>query len=210
MNPNIHRWLLLLAIILTIILVPFLLFGKQIEAWVDGFIHSAGDRPGWVVAVLGSLLAVDVLAPTPSSIISTGAGFVLGFAGGTATSWVGMTLGSILGYGLGSGFGYPLASRLVGDDELTQLKEMSHRFGDWVIVISRPVPVLAETSVMFAGISKMPVVRFLLLSALSNLGISIVYAAVGAFSSTVNSFLLAFGGAILLPAMAMIVMRKRS
>ncbi len=208
MNGNIHRWILLLAIILAIILVPFLLFGEQIEVWIDGFIHSAADRPGWVIAVLGSLLAVDVLVPTPSSLISTGAGFVLGFAGGAATSWAGMTIGSLLGYWLGVTFGYPLADRLVGGDELRRFREISHQFGDWVIIVSRPVPILAETSVMFAGISEMPVGRFLLLSALSNLGVSVVYAAVGAFSSTVNSFLLAFGGAILVPSIAMIVMRQ--
>jgi uncharacterized membrane protein YdjX (TVP38/TMEM64 family) len=210
MNQNIYRWILLLAIVLAIILVPFLLFGRQIEVWIDGFIHSAANRPGWVIAVLGSLLAVDVLVPTPSSLISTGAGFVLGFLGGMATSWAGMTVGSLLGYWLGLRFGYPLADRLVGSDELKRFKEMSRRFGDWVIIVSRPVPVLAETSVLFAGMSEMPIARFLLLSALSNLGVSVVYAAVGAFSSTVNSFLLAFGGAILVPAITMILMRRIS
>lgn len=210
MNPNTRRWLLLLAIVLAVILVPFLLFGKQIEVWIDGFIHSAADQPGLVMAVLVSLLAVDVLVPTPSSLVSTGAGLVLGFVGGAAVSWAGMTVGSILGYWLGFRFGYPLADRLVGGDELRRFRKMSQRFGDWIIVASRPVPVLAETSVMFAGISEMPAGRFLLLSALSNLGVSAVYAAVGAFSYTVNSFLLAFGGAILVPALGMIVMQKLS
>ena len=66
---------------------------------------------------------------------------------------------------------------------------MRHRFGEWVIVVSRPIPVLAEASVLFAGLSGMPASRFLLLSTLSNLGISAVYAAVGAFSASTNSFL---------------------
>lgn len=210
MNPTIRRWLLLLGIVLVVILVPFLLFGKQIEIWIDSFMHSAADRPGLVIAVLVSLLAVDVLVPTPSSLVSTGAGFVLGFVGGAATSWAGMTVGSIFGYWLGLRFGYPLADRVVGSDELRRFREMRKQFGDWVIIASRPVPVLAETSVMFAGISEMPTGRFLLLSALSNLGVSAVYAAVGAFSSTVNSFLLAFGGAILVPALGMILMQKLS
>jgi len=48
----------------------------------------------------------------------------------------------------------------------------------------------------------------MLLTALSNLGISAVYAAVGAFSSNVNSFLLAFFGAILAPAAAMWLMNR--
>ncbi len=65
-----------------------------------------------------------------------------------------------------------------------------------------PVPVLAEASVLFAGMSKMNFRRFLIISTLSNLGISIVYAAVGAYSVSENSFLLAFAGAIIIPAVA--------
>jgi len=55
----------------------------------------------------------------------------------------------------------------------------------------------------------MPMHQFLLLSTLSNLGISAVYAAVGAFSATVNSFLFAFGGSILVPLVAMILTKSR-
>jgi hypothetical protein len=49
----------------------------------------------------------------------------------------------------------------------------------------------------------------MLLSTLSNLGVSAVYAAVGAFSATVNSFLFAFGGSILVPLVAMILAKRQ-
>jgi uncharacterized membrane protein YdjX (TVP38/TMEM64 family) len=68
---------------------------------------------------------------------------------------------------------------------------------------------LAEASVLFAGISGMPLAQYLLLSTLSNLGISAAYAAVGALSATVNSFLLAFAGSILLPLVAMLLVRTK-
>jgi hypothetical protein len=45
--------------------------------------------------------------------------------------------------------------------------------------------------------------RFLALSSLANLGISAAYAAVGALSANVNSFAMAFAGALLLPAAAL-------
>ena len=104
--------------------------------------------------------------------------------------------------------GYPIANRLVGEKELARFAKLQRRFGDWVIIAARPVPVLAEASVMFAGIARMPFGRFMLLTALSNLGISAVYAAVGAFSSNLNSFLLAFFGAILIPGAAMWLMNR--
>ena len=68
--------------------------------------------------------------------------------------------------------------------------------GDWTIIICRPVPVLAEASVIFAGLVGAPFSRFLVLTALSNLGIAIGYAAFGAFSMSMDSFLVAFLGAL--------------
>jgi membrane protein DedA with SNARE-associated domain len=97
----------------------------------------------------------------------------------------------------------------VGSDGLDRLEELSQHVGNWAIVIARPVPMLAEASVLFAGISGMPMHQYLLLSALSNVGISAVYAAVGALSATVDSFLLAFAGSILVPLVAMLLVRTR-
>lgn len=209
-NRNTLRWILLISIILAIILVPFLLFGAQIETWLDNFLKSASEQRAVVALVLTSMLAFDILLPIPSSVVSTSAGYFLGFVGGTWASLLGMTISNIIGFWLGSKFGHPMATRFVGDDELKRLKEMSKRFGNWAIVISRPVPVLAEASVFFAGTSHLAFHRFFLISTLSNLGISAVYAAVGAFSSTVNSFLLAFLGSMLLPAIAMSLTKKKN
>jgi len=209
LSQSTYRWVLLSTGVLAIILVPFFLFGEQIETWTESFLESASNQSTWVALVLGSLLATDILVPVPSSLTSTAAGFFLGLAGGTATSLAGMTVSCVVGYWLGARFGRPVANRLVGEQELARLEKLSQRFGDWVIVVTRAVPVLAEASALFAGISGMPMHQFLLLSTLSNLGISAVYAAVGAFSATVNSFLFAFGGSILVPLVAMILTKSR-
>jgi len=202
------RWIILVTLVLALILVPFALFGERIEQWTHDFIASAAERPGWVILVLGGLLATDILLPVPSSLASTACGFLLGFAPGALTSFVGMGISCIVGFFLGSKLGRPFATRMVGEDEIARLERLSARLGDWAIVMARPVPVLAEASVLFAGVGRIPMARFLTLAFLSNLGISLVYAAVGAFSATVDSFLLAFGGAILLPALAMLALRK--
>ncbi|MBN1953577.1 MAG: VTT domain-containing protein [Anaerolineae bacterium] len=209
LNNATFRWIVLWTIILAIILVPFILFGAQIEGWTEHFLDTTADKPGWVSLVLGSLLALDVFLPVPSSMASTAAGFILGFLRGGITSLLGMTVSCLAGFWVGNHFGRPVAQKLVGSKELERMEELGRRFGDWVIVVSRPVPVLAEASVLFAGMSRMPLRRYVLLSLLSNLAISAVYAAVGAYSATVDSFLLAFGGSILVPLAAMVVMRKR-
>lgn len=203
------RWSLLFLLIFALVLVPFLIFGEQVEAWTHTFINQTHEHLVWVVLVLGGMLSLDVLLPVPSSVVSTACGYLLGFFGGTLTSLGGMTLSCIGGFWLGHRFGRPMANRLVGAEELTRLERLNQELGDWAIVVSRPVPVLAESAVLFAGIGKWSFPRFMLLSTLSNAGISLVYGAVGAFSATVNSFLLAFFAALALPGLAMIVMRKR-
>jgi uncharacterized membrane protein YdjX (TVP38/TMEM64 family) len=209
LSQSTYRWVLLSTGVLAIILIPFFLFGEQIETWTESFLQSASEQSTWVALVLGSLLATDILMPVPSSLTSTAAGFFLGLAGGTVTSLAGMTVSCVVGYWLGARFGRPVANRLVGEQELARLEKLSQRFGDRVIVVTRAVPVLAEAAVLFAGISGMPMHQFLVLSTLSNLGISAVYAAVGAFSATVNSFLFAFGGSILVPLVAMILTKGK-
>jgi hypothetical protein len=69
------------------------------------------------------------------------------------------------------------------------------------------VPVLAEASVVFAGLVHAPFGRFMRLTALSNLGIALGYSAFGAYSLRMDSFLVAFLGAMLLPALFMLISR---
>ena len=116
-----------------------------------------------------------------------------------------MMVSCLVAYMLGAVGGRPLCRRLIGDDELARLETFSRRFGDWIIIVARPIPVLAEASTLFAGMGRMIFRRYLGLTLLSNLGISAVYGAVGAFATAVNSFLLAFAGAILLPLIAMLL-----
>ena len=82
------------------------------------------------------------------------------------------------------------------------------RYGPWALVVCRPIPVLAEASVVFAGLVRTPVAPFIWLTTLSNLGIAIAYAAVGAFSVKMESFLLTFLGALALPGLAMLAGRR--
>jgi uncharacterized membrane protein YdjX (TVP38/TMEM64 family) len=195
-------------LVLLFILVPYFLFATQLEAWTANFLEAAADRSALIAAFLTTVLAVDIVLPIPNSLVSTAAGFFLGFVVGTLVAWIGNTISCILGYWLGSRFGRPVANKLVGADELERLEGSARRLGDWVIVISRAVPVMGEASVLFAGMSRMPVRRFAILVALSNLGMSAIYAGVGAFAAEVNTFLLAFFGAILVPAIAMLVVRR--
>lgn len=199
------RWALLLALTLAAILIPFFLWGEPLEQWIRTLLESGSAR--WTVAAaLAGLLALDIVLPVPSSLVSTAAGALLGFAGGVLTSWIGMTAGCLLGYWLAAG---SKGERLLGEVEVARLRRTQERFGDWMLIVFRAVPVLAEASVIFAGLTRVPLRRFLLITATSNLGISIAYSATGAFFARRESFLLAFAGAIAIPALAMLIARGK-
>ena len=112
-----------------------------------------------------------------------------------------MTVSCLLGYALGARSA-ATARRFVGEDGLRRAGAIAERYGDLAIVLSRPVPVLAEASIIFAGLMRMPFPRFFWICAGSNLGVALGYAAIGAFSMRVESFLLAFLGAMALPGLA--------
>jgi uncharacterized membrane protein YdjX (TVP38/TMEM64 family) len=165
--------------------------------------------PPWIAAAVVGLLASDVFLPIPSSIVSTAAGALLGVVGGTLSSWTGMTIGALAAWAVGRSVGRPGLRAWVGEVDLARAEVLTARSGALALVLSRPVPVLAEASALLAGACGMPLGRFLAASTLANLGISLAYAAVGATAADVSSFLLAFFGAIGVPGLAMLIARRR-
>ena len=199
------RWALLWLILIGLVLLPFLLFEEQFNAFAEHVTRSESSQ--WLVAVaVFGLLALDVFLPVPSSIVSTAAGVFLGFLAGAAVVWAGMMAGCALGYVVGSR-GSGAARRLVGSDGIERASALVRRYGELTIVLCRPVPVLAEASVVFAGLVHAPFGRFLRLTAVSNLGIALGYSAFGAYSLRVDSFLAAFIGALLLPGVFLLISR---
>lgn len=199
------RWAILWVVIIGIVLLPFFLFEQQFNELAEEL--TAGDASRWVVAgAIFSLLALDVFLPVPSSLVSTASGVLLGFGGGAAVIWLGMMAGCGVGYAVGWR-GAWAARRLVGDDGIERAARLVSRYGDLTIVLCRPVPVLAEASVVFAGLVGAPLARFVQLTALSNLGIALGYAAFGALSLDLNSFLFAFLGAMLIPGLFLLISR---
>jgi uncharacterized membrane protein YdjX (TVP38/TMEM64 family) len=199
------RWTVIAVVLIGLVLIPFFLFETQFNAFAARV--TAGESARWIAAVsIAALLASDVVLPIPSSIVSTAAGVLLGFWQGAIVVWVGMMGACLIGYALGARTSQ-LARNFVGPQGLARAERLVERYGDWTIVLCRPVPVLAEASVIFAGLVRAPFQRFLWLTVASNLGIAVGYAAFGAFSMRVDSFLMAFIGALLVPGAVMLIAR---
>jgi uncharacterized membrane protein YdjX (TVP38/TMEM64 family) len=200
------RWATIGGIFLIIVLTPFFLFENQINDFVERLARSDFRIEAIALAVI-CLLAVDVFLPVPSSIVSTVAGATLGFFPGLIASSTGMTFGCVLAYICGRAWGLPLVRRLTGDRDLEIVSQRFRRSAGWALAAMRPVPVLAEASVLFAGVSRLPFPGYLAITTLANTGISAVYCAAGARALASGSFLLAFAASLALPGVAILIGR---
>ena len=199
------RWAIVWVVLIGLVLIPFFLFEQQFTDFAARMTQTG--TAAWLAGVsIFGLLALDVILPVPSSIVSTAAGVLLGFWAGAAVVWAGMMVACLFGYALGARAA-GVARRFVGDDGLRRAEALMKRYGDYTIVMCRPVPVLAEASVIFAGLVRIPFGRFVWMSVLSNLGIALGYAAFGAYSMRIDSFLAAFLGALILPGIAILIAR---
>lgn len=201
-SQRILRWGSLVLALLAIALVPFALFGERLESWTVEQMQS--DHGAAALALLGAgLLAGDVFLPVPSSLIGTMLGGLLGAAAGTIAAAAGLTVGCILGYVFGRKAGPAAAKRLVGKEDYRLVSGWLDRHGLIVLAACRAVPVLAEASIIAAGMAKMPPLRSLAIVALANLGVSAVYASIGDMAADGGGFLVAFAASMLIPAAAL-------
>jgi uncharacterized membrane protein YdjX (TVP38/TMEM64 family) len=90
-----------------------------------------------------------------------------------------MTAGAAVAFGLVRLLGRPLARRLSGDQELARADALASRWGIYVLVLARPVPVLAEASILLMATTRLAWWRFLTAVGLSNLGIAAAFATLG-------------------------------
>jgi uncharacterized membrane protein YdjX (TVP38/TMEM64 family) len=199
------RWTAFGLLLLAFILVPFALFGVRLEEWSVAFLDGS-RADAWLTRMLVTgLLAVDIVLPVPSSAVSTFAGASLGFWDGFLTSTAGMSLGCAGGYAVARFVGRTASARLVGENQLRRLEAGFERWGDWMLITTRAVPVLAEASTLVAGVGRTPFARFVVVTTLANAGISAVYSAVGAYAANTSSFLLALSAAVLVPGVMLII-----
>ena len=199
------RWFVILSTLLLLILLPFVLFEEYFNQL--GHRIAQGGASSWTVGLaIAALLGSDVLLPVPSSVVSAAAGVLLGFWKGAIAVWIGMNVSCLVGYLVGSRSSN-LTRRFVGDAGLARASAIAHRYGDMAIVLCRPVPVLAEATVILAGLVKAPIGRVLGLGVAANAGVAAGYAAIGAFSMSMDSFLLAFIGSLAVPGLALLAGR---
>jgi uncharacterized membrane protein YdjX (TVP38/TMEM64 family) len=183
-------WLLTLALLTALLLIFAAAHTLKIP------LLEAPDRllaPGGVAAASISvgLLVADVILPIPSSVILVANGALFGVVGGTALSLLGSVGSAALGFFLGRR-GSGLIERLATPAEKARADALLARWGALAVVVTRPIPLLAETTAILAGASPMGWGRMLAASVAGALPASLLYALTGATTHRFSHGALAF------------------
>jgi uncharacterized membrane protein YdjX (TVP38/TMEM64 family) len=166
------------------------------------------QQAGWLAAAIGvSLLALDVLLPVPSNIVMIAHGALFGIVVGTMLSILGTMLASAAAFWVGRRGGRLLAL-VVPADERAHADAILERWGIVAIVVSRPLPLLAETILVLAGASTMGWRPAMLATLLGSLPLSAFYAWAGAASIGFEGGTLVFGLTIVLAAVVGLTIRQ--
>lgn len=190
-------------------LIPFLVFGTRLDVLVADWLEP---RPApAVLAVLEvGVLAADIVLPVPSSMVATLGGAELGIALGTACAFLGLTAGSLAGWSLGKAAGARALARLDAADR-RDLERRQQRLGPLLVVLTRPLPIVAEAAALVAGGSGMRLGHFLPAAASGNLVIALLWSAAGACGRAADSLPLVLVWSLVIPvALAWLAMRRRT
>ena len=202
-TPDRSRMLIVVAVLVAIVIIPFALWGDQMESAAPRLVQN--QAAAWAIAVVGVVLLIaDVLLPIPSSVVSITLCLLLGPGWGAAAIFVGMMGAFALGYLVGRLTPVTRLRRWVGPrvwDEVAATAPVARFL--W-IAASRPVPVLAEVTALFAGTMRLPLAPSLASAGTASLLVAAAYAVIvwlGVHQSSwpIAAFILA---SALLPAAA--------
>ena len=198
--------------VVAVMLVFFLAIFALVEAagiplLTDPTDQLTGAGPAVAAAVGFGLLVVDVVLPVPSSVIMLLNGALFGVVIGTLISLAGSLGAALVGFAIGRRGG-KLLDRLVPPDERQRADALLERWGSLAIVVTRPVPVLAETTAILAGATRSFSWRRMTVATLIGaLPAAVLYATAGAFAASFTSLTLVFAIVLVLAAVTWLVER---
>ena len=152
---------------------------------------------GVLAAALGvGLLIADVFLPVPSSLVMVAHGSLFGVVVGTLLSLIGSVGAALLGFAVGRRGGKFL-ERVVTPAERARANNMLERWGVLAIIVTRPIPMLAETVAIMSGASSLGWGTVALASFVGSLPPALIYALTGAAVANFQTTSLMFGVVLL-------------
>ncbi len=202
------RYWILTGVMLVFFLATFGIMTALHVRFLEDPTHWMDHKGGAVAAVAGvALLIADVFLPVPSSLVMIAHGALFGIAIGSALSLVGSVGATLFGFWVGRRGG-PTLERLVSADEKRRADALLAKWGALAILVTRPLPLMAETTAILAGASPMGWGKAALAGFLGCVPMCVLYALTGALSRSIGSDFLMFGVVILIAGIFWLVGKK--
>jgi uncharacterized membrane protein YdjX (TVP38/TMEM64 family) len=136
----------------------------------------------WAPAVsIALMVAESLFVPVPVTIVMVANGLVFGVWAGIVVSLAGGLAGASAAYTIGRLLGRGLVSRLLPAASLREADRLMARYGAWAIVLERWIPGVPGDPMSYAaGLTRIPVRTFLLLTVVGLLPANAVTAYLGA------------------------------
>ena len=181
-----RRYGALVAALLALFLTAYLLV-EALDVPVLADPAPSLERGGAAGAVIGvALLVADAVLPVASSVVMISLGALYGAPVAIALSVTGRVAMAAVGFAIGRRGG-ALMERVVAPDERARAERLLVRWGALAVVLSRPVPLVAETVAVLAGASRLGWGRFLVAALVGSLPEVLAYSLAGAVAASFGS-----------------------
>lgn len=179
------HYALLIGIMLSVVLGLFGLAGiLQIPLLMDP--SPLLQRGGLFAGATGiSLLIIDVVLPVPASLVMIIHGALFGLWLGTLLSTIGSLGAGLFAFFIGRR-GDLLLARFIPADERARGDAILARWGELAVLVTRPIPMVAETVAILAGTSPMSWKRMTWATLAGSMPSALLYALIGTLAVSVN------------------------
>lgn len=171
-KPATLKIVLFILFVMTLVCLPFAIWGEE---FVLPLLKSKEDQTLALVLIAIALLACDSVAPIPATLVimflAARTGRVSGIIGGT----LGLSAGVLAAAWIGRTAVGRLAPKFMSDADLARLRTSLQSRLAITLACLRSVPVLAETSVIVAAATGIPVKRIFLATLLPNFIVATIY-----------------------------------
>ncbi len=157
---------------------------EKIQVWLE---MAKNANPVYVAFIICSLLFADLFIAVPTLTVMILGGYFLGPVYGAIAAITGLFFAGTCGYGLSAKYGDKLMNFLIKDQyKRDDAIRTFQNHGAIVILLSRAVPILPEVSACMAGMTRMPLAKFLMLWLISTIPYAIIASYAGAISTLEN------------------------
>jgi uncharacterized membrane protein YdjX (TVP38/TMEM64 family) len=201
-----NRYIYIFLFICLFTIITFVLF-ESFGLSFDSVLQNTSSKvTAATISVL--LLGVDVVLPIPSSIVMISNGVLFGVWAGGFLSVAGGLLSAVVGYFIGAR-SKRLAEKFSGSSDATAARTFLEKYGYMAVIVSRPIPVLAESVAIISGTSQLDFKKVVLGSLIGLVPICFVYSITGAYSTGFDSGVWALGLNMGVAALVWVLTRPR-